>query len=81
MQELFLIPRDNGVDEDFFSNFEILNPIENTCEIQLFLFRERTGTFDSPTTNVNIFGSSGQAFKFTNQIGLRLGFHASFSSL
>ena len=57
LQELLLILSDNGFDDEFFSNFEILNPIENTCEIRLFLFRERTGVFDSPTTNGNIFGS------------------------
>ncbi|RDH82895.1 MAG: hypothetical protein DIZ80_11545 [endosymbiont of Galathealinum brachiosum] len=57
LQEL-LIKLSNGepVDE-FFNYFPVINPINSPCEIQLFLFRERQGAFDSPTTNGNIFGS------------------------
>lgn len=57
LQELLEKLTNGTIDDEFFANFEIINPIENTCEIQLFLFRQRDGTFDSPSTNGRIFGS------------------------
>ena len=57
LQELLLKLSNGATGDDFFANLVIINPIENSCEIQLFLFRERAGSFDSASTNGNIFGS------------------------
>lgn len=57
LQELLIKLSDGAADKDFFANLETINPIENSCEIQLFLFRQRSGSFDSSSTNGDIFGS------------------------
>ena len=41
----------------FFKELFPINPIETNCEIRLFVFRERPGSFASPTTNGTIIGS------------------------
>ncbi|VAW64185.1 hypothetical protein MNBD_GAMMA09-1333 [hydrothermal vent metagenome] len=45
------------VSNDFFANLKIINPAFNDCNIRLFLFREREGSFDLPATNGNISSS------------------------
>jgi hypothetical protein len=57
LQELISKLNELGIAEDFFENFPSVNPIANSCEIQLFLFRQRDGAFDSPSTNGRIYGS------------------------
>ncbi len=48
----------NGVTEnDFFKIVFPINPANNSCEVRLFLFRQRAGSFDSASTNGRIFGS------------------------
>jgi len=47
----------DAVADSFFANTNPVNPISSICEIQLFLFRQRPGSFSSPSTNGNIFGS------------------------
>jgi len=46
-----------GIGETFFSRLALINPIESECNIQLFLFRSRSGNFDSLETNGRISGS------------------------
>ncbi|MFV2057784.1 MAG: hypothetical protein ACC707_15060 [Thiohalomonadales bacterium] len=43
--------------ENIFKTLEPMNPIANDCDIELFLFRQRAGNFESPATNGKIFGS------------------------
>jgi len=57
LQELLTKIKEKGIAEDFFNSISLVNPIESTCEIQLFLFRQRDGAFDSVETNGRIFGS------------------------
>ena len=57
LQELLTKLSDGNVDDDFFAHLEIINPIESECNIQLFLFRQRAGSFASASTNGEIFGS------------------------
>ena len=48
----------NGtIDESFLANLAPVNPVTSECEIRLFLFRQRPGSFASATTNGTIFGS------------------------
>jgi len=57
LQELLTKLSNGAADEDFFANLVPVNPVENSCEIRLFLFRQRDGSFDSTSTNGRIFGS------------------------
>jgi hypothetical protein len=57
LQELLVQLSAGAADEDFFKELFPINPIENNCEIRLFLFRERPGSFASPATNGTIIGS------------------------
>ncbi len=57
LQELLTKLKDEGLANDFFNSFKLVNPINNECEIQLFLFRQRDGAFDDTATNGRIFGS------------------------
>ncbi len=48
----------NGAISDaFFASLTPVNPASSNCEIRLFLFRQRPGSFNSPSTNGVIFGS------------------------
>jgi len=56
----------NGaIDETFLANFEPVNPITSECEIRLFLFRQRPGSFASASTNGTIFGSRSDEVTIT----------------
>jgi len=57
LQELLTLIKEEGIAEDFFNSVSLVNPIDSTCEIQLFLFRQRDSAFDSIETNGRIFGS------------------------
>ena len=57
LQELLVQLSAGAADEDFFKELFPINPIENNCEIRLFLFRERPGSFATSTTNGTIIGS------------------------
>jgi len=57
LQELLIKLSNGAADDEFFANLVFINPIENSCEIRLFLFRHRDGSFDSTSTNGRIFGS------------------------
>jgi hypothetical protein len=57
LQELIVQLSAGAADENFFKEFFPINPVENNCEIRLFLFRERPGSFATPTTNGTIVGS------------------------
>jgi len=57
LQELLNKLIDEGIAEDFFNSITLINPIDSSCEIRLFLFRHRDGAFDSVETNGRIFGS------------------------
>ena len=57
LQELLEKLSNGAVDDDFLSGIVILNPATSNCDIRLFLFRERPGSFDSTSTNGNIFAS------------------------
>jgi hypothetical protein len=57
LQELLTQLSAGAADENFFKELFPINPIENNCEIRLFLLRERPGSFASPTTNGTIIGS------------------------
>lgn len=57
LQELLVQLSAGAADEDFFKELFPINPIENFCEIRLFLFRERPGSFATPSTNGTIIGS------------------------
>jgi len=46
-----------AADDEFFKTIFPINPVETSCDIRLFLFRQRTGSFDSVSTNGRIFGS------------------------
>lgn len=56
LQELLVKLSAGTVTQDFFDQVFPINPIENNCEIQLFLFRERPGSFASASTGT-IIGS------------------------
>jgi hypothetical protein len=56
----------NGViDETFLANIAPVNPVTSECEIRLFLFRQRPGSFVSATTNGTIFGSRSAELTIT----------------
>jgi len=57
LQELLIKLSNGAADENFFANLVLINPVDNSCEIRLFLFRHRDGSFDSTSTNGRIFGS------------------------
>jgi len=57
LQELITRLSNGAADDSFFANLEIINPIDNNCDIRLFLFRERPGNFDNTATNGDIFAS------------------------
>lgn len=57
LQELFERLSNGATDDSFFASLEPINPINNDCDIRLFLFRERLGSFDSASTNGRIFAS------------------------
>ena len=57
LQELLEKLSAGTVNQDFFDQVFPINPIKNNCEIQLFLFRERPGSFASASTNGTIIGS------------------------
>jgi hypothetical protein len=57
LQELLVQLSAGSADENFFKEIFPINPIENNCEIRLFMFRVRPGSFASPTTNGIIIGS------------------------
>jgi len=57
MQALLEWLSNNAADDSFFANLDPVNPITSDCEIQLFLFRQRPGSFASPSTDGTIFGS------------------------
>lgn len=56
LQELLIKLSNGAADENFFANLVTINPIDNPCEIRLFLFRQRAGSFDSTSTNGRISG-------------------------
>jgi hypothetical protein len=57
LQELLTQLSAGAADDDFFKELFPINPIETPCEIRLFLFRERPGSFATPSTNGTITGS------------------------
>jgi len=57
LQELLEKLSAGTVNQDFFDQVFPINPIKNNCEIRLFLFRERPGSFASASTDGTIFGS------------------------
>jgi len=57
LQELLIQLSNGATDDEFFANLVTINPINNPCEIKLFLFRQRAGNFDSTSTNGRVFGS------------------------
>ncbi len=57
LQEMLEKLSNGSVDDQFFKTVFPINPVENSCEIRLFFFRQRTGSFDSVSTNGRIFGS------------------------
>jgi len=57
LQELLDKLSNGEIGDDFLAELELVNPIDNDCEIQLFLFRQRDANFDSTETNGNITGS------------------------
>lgn len=56
LQELLTKLSNGATDEDFFANLVTINPINNSCEIRLFLFRERVASFNSTSTNGRVSG-------------------------
>lgn len=46
------------IDPDFFARKIPANPIESDCEIRLFLFRQRLGTFDTAFDSGSVIGST-----------------------
>ncbi len=56
LQKLLVLSNEILPDNIFFQEIPTINPVENPCEIQLFLFRERNGSFDS-AVNGRIIGS------------------------
>jgi len=46
------------IDPDFFARKIPANPIESDCEIRLFLFRQRQGTFDANFDSGSVIGST-----------------------
>jgi hypothetical protein len=46
-----------AINDEFFASITPVNPATSNCEIRLFLFRQRPGSFNSPSTNGVIFGS------------------------
>jgi len=50
LQELLIKLSNGEITDDFFANNEIINPVDNECEIQLFLFRQRDGSFSTPSS-------------------------------
>jgi hypothetical protein len=57
LQELLVQLSAGAADENFFKELFPINPAVSNCEIRLFLFRERPGSFATPTTNGTIIGS------------------------
>ena len=57
LQELLVQLSAGAADENFFKEVFPINPIENNCEIRLFLFRERQGSFATQCINCTITGS------------------------
>jgi hypothetical protein len=50
LQELLIKLSNGEITDDFFANNEIINPVDNECEITLFLFRQRDGSFSPPSS-------------------------------
>jgi len=57
LQELLEKLKEEDIGDGFFDAIELVNPISSNCKIQLFLFRQRDGAFDSADTNGRIYGS------------------------
>jgi len=56
LQELLEKLSNGAADDSFFANITPVNPITSECEIQMFLFRQRPGSFSNPSTDGTIFG-------------------------
>ena len=52
------------IDPDFFARQLPANPIESDCEIRLFLFRQRQGTFDSAFDSGSVVASTSSELTF-----------------
>ena len=57
LQELLDQNTEGTNGEDIFKTLETINPIDNSCDIDLYLFRQRPGNFASASTNGKIFGA------------------------
>lgn len=58
LQELLDELSAGKIDEDYFARKKPVNPIVSQCEIRLFLFRQREGTFDDAFDQGSVIGST-----------------------